>query len=290
MGRAGTEQHAVTEARGSGKSKADAVKARFKSETRVWVIPDGTVRRRLEETGLWRRGSLLRREAYAADHRSREYDPDTEAARRRREQHEKSAQSGVGQASEQIGMRSVDAYMSNELQAEIVYPRRGTLSPQVPRLEVVRSSAGVDLAVEHLPADSNHEADAHLTRSAGRGKFDAIYVKGNEVFIVEAKGGVSSGSRGTRNIGGRHYEQGTPEYLDDVIAAMRTELETIPHGERSLYSHIADARAGDRLRYLQVSSKIRQAQTASPAVPEVRIREYDVSSVDSAQNNSNENE
>jgi hypothetical protein len=81
------------------------------------------------------------------------------------------------------------------------------------------------------------------------GDFDRVYKVGDEYHVVEAKGG--AGQLGTRNIGGAVAEQGTPQYLEDIIRNMRKNPAT-----RQLADELAEAQRAGKLKYVLVRAPI----------------------------------
>jgi hypothetical protein len=69
---------------------------------------------------------------------------------------------------------------------------------------------------KQLPSDIPGKGEA--------GQFDRVYIDGDQIYVVESKGGSSDlGSR--KDLNNQQSEQGTPEYIASVIQNMADKVE-----------------------------------------------------------------
>ena len=115
----------------------------------------------------------------------------------------------------------------------------------------------------------NPRAREGATKS-GIGEFDRIYQVGDDVYLIEAKGGGST--RGTRMVGDKIVEQGTPEYREALIQIMRDKAYdplTSPQHARDLKNTlkaIEKAQKNKTLKYIQVSQRLTTDGSLRPRI------------------------
>jgi hypothetical protein len=101
------------------------------------------------------------------------------------------------------------------------------------------------------------------------GDFDRVYEVGDELWVVEVKGG--GGALGTRAVGGGvRAEQGTSEYLDSVIEAMSGSSSQEAFEAAMV---LQEARTAGKVRYLSVRAPIGTTAGQS-ALKDVQIGEF----------------
>lgn len=112
------------------------------------------------------------------------------------------------------------------------------------------------------------------------GEFDRIYQDDDGVHIYESKG--AGAQRGSRQIkGGKRAEQGTPEYMQDVIANMESKVFQHKNSDRYMADPDFRAKVDDlqkttrairkaerdgKLRYFQVNQKVNSSGSLKPHI------------------------
>jgi hypothetical protein len=104
----------------------------------------------------------------------------------------------------------------------------------------------------------------------GAGTFDLVYEMSSpppDFVVVEAKGGAGSNSS-SRKVGEERYQQGRPEYAEDVLQAMvdRGKLD------KGIAAGVEDAIEEKSLEYIEV----RQAVTVDGSLGQLTARQYDL--------------
>jgi nucleoid-associated protein YgaU len=101
-----------------------------------------------------------------------------------------------------------------------------------------------------------------------KGDFDLIYKVGDEIYVVEAKGG--SGALGTRKVGGATVQQGTSEYLRDIIRTMADS----PNAEaREVAAALQTAQRTGKVKYVMVEAPI-GTKAGAAVLGDVKISEF----------------
>lgn len=148
--------------------------------------------------------------------------------------------------SETMGSLAGDAYM------ESAYANRGTTPP-------------VKLYEGSGPGTLDQVWRVTLTGPTGAGGADGLQA-GELHVVLECKGGASP--LGKRDIGAQAYQQGTLEYLKDVLAVMQRR-GTIE--ERTLALQLSRALRGGTLEYVHV-----HAVPHADGVPRIRAGRFDL--------------
>ena len=143
--------------------------------------------------------------------------------------------------------------------------------------ETGRPIADTDMALTPL-------ANTWPGNTAGVGVFDGIYKDANgKIYFIEAKGGNST--LGSRKIQfsddpvllNQRAQQGTKEYMDDIIANMNEKIKTIPDGtEKELLEETMDfitrARRDENIDYIM----IRQKFTSTGEIGNIEIEKFNI--------------
>ncbi|NJO78628.1 MAG: hypothetical protein HC827_08900 [Cyanobacteria bacterium RM1_2_2] len=154
----------------------------------------------------------------------------------------KKAHDAMCRASEQLGEQAIDAAMA------AIHPKAKP--------------------IEHY----------ELPGGAKTGQFDRIYQDDDgNVYVIEGKGaGATRGGRETTE--GLYVEQGTPEYLDDVISNMgKAAVNT---GDKELFSTYIKLRRARRegnsgvLHYLQISQRVNTK--TDKLIPHIEIIRFEI--------------
>lgn len=159
--------------------------------------------------------------------------------------------------------------------------------------ELVRASEALGEAAGIAAMRRQHpNAEMMDTSLPGRqqsGEFDQVYRDGDQVYVVEAKGGGSTrGSRQTAE--GPRAEQGTPEYIQDIELNMQQSIDTHRASPRyqtdeqfrlridrlqDTVDAISLARETGNLHSMQVSQRVRPDGSLNP---DIEITTFDPSS------------
>ena len=128
-----------------------------------------------------------------------------------------------------------------------------------------------DIAMKKIhPKEKPKKLVSKITENGKQGEFDRIYQVGDDVYLIEAKGGGST--RGTRKAGDQIVEQGTPEYRDALIQIMRDKIDhpsTSPKHRRDLketLNAIEKAQKNKTLKYIQVSQRLTSDGSLRPRI------------------------
>jgi len=121
------------------------------------------------------------------------------------------------------------------------------------------------------------------TSPSKNGNFDMVYQnKDGEVIIVEAKAGVSKQDLGTRRIGDDRYQQGTPEYLEDVTNKMKrnepqpgdpADVVKAKEDEVDAANAIIKGAKKGKVKYLHIETRIAED---SQSIKNMRVGEFDI--------------